>query len=490
MAAKKKKQDSQAVQDENTAQQGSVRLDQAVIDDVETINDASGWAKVRGEWAREKIEIAQAYADRFFQTDEELPLHSHLLLSVVALFFVCFVVWANFATLDEVTRGQGKVIPSTEIQVIQHQEGGIVQEFLAHEGDEVVAGQVLMRLSDVGATSDLGANRQRYLGLSAKVQRLQAEADGLVTPKFSEDVIKGVPQSVKEELNAFNANRKNLDSQLNVLDQQLSQRQQEVQELKTKIHDLRGVINLARQERDMISPLVKRGSAPKVELIQLERSIKEREADLNGLLTSQPRAESAVQEVQAKIDEAKNNAKAKAQEDLTTTQIEMNSIKQTLTALSDRQKRTEIRSPVAGTIKDFKINTVGGVVQPGQDVIEIVPKDDQLLVEARVRPSDIAFIYPGQDATVKITAYDFSIYGGLKGKVVDISADTITDDKGESFYRVRVRTSQTSIHRNGQNLPVIPGMVATVDILTGKKTVMEYLLKPLIKTLSGAMHER
>lgn len=458
--------------------------------DAAGINKASGWAKVQNEWAREKVELAQARADRFFSTDDELPLSSHLLLSLIVLFFVLFVVWANFAKLDEVTRGDGKVIPSTEIQIIQHQEGGIVEEFMFGEGDQVEAGDVLMRLSDVGATSDLGANRQRYLGLKAKAQRLQAEAEGFVTPEFSQDVLKSVPQSVTEELNSFRANQRNMLNQTQVLEEQLSQRQQEIRELNTRIGDLREVIRLSREEMEMIAPLVERGSAPRVELLQLERGIQERQTELNGLLTSLPRIKSSVEEAEARIEEVESNVKAQAQTELATTQIEMNSIQETLSALSDRQKRTEIRSPVDGTINDLKINTVGGVIQPGQEVIEIVPQDDQLLVEARIRPADIAFLYPGQPAVVKITAYDYSIYGGLKGELVDISADSITNEEGESFYRVRIRTPETKLKRSGEELPIIPGMVASVDILTGKKSVMEYILKPFIKTMDNAMNER
>jgi adhesin transport system membrane fusion protein len=211
---------------------------------------------------------------------------------------------------------------------------------------------------------------------------------------------------------------------------------------------------------------------------------------LNGLLTALPRAESAVQEAEARIKELTSGTAADAQTELATTMIEMSTIEQTLGALTDRQTRTEITSPVNGLIKDIKIHTIGGVVQPGQEVIEIVPLNDQLLVEANVRPGDIAFLHPGQKAVVKVTAYDFSIYGGLKGELVDISADTITNEKGESFYRVRVRTDEVALKRKGEVLPIIPGMVATIDILTGKKTVMQYIMKPLIKTVSTAMHER
>jgi adhesin transport system membrane fusion protein len=455
-----------------------------------SFNEEKDWKEARASWAKEKWNIAHAHADHFFTTDEELSLSSHILLATITLFFVVFVVWANFATLDEVTRGDGKVIPSSEVQMIQHQEGGIVDEFLVKEGDEVSAGQVIMKLSDVGATSDLGANQKRYLGLKAKSQRLQAEAEGLEKPVFTDDVTQGASESVQEELNTFKANANNLSSQLSVLTQQQTQREQEVKELNTRISDLRAVIRLQKEERDTIAPLVDRGSAPKLELLQLERGLKERQTELNSLLTSLPRTEAAVQEAEGRMEELRSASKAEAQAELSTTLIEMNTIKETLSALRDRQKRTELRSPVDGFIKDIKINTIGGVIQPGADVMEIVPKDDQLLIEARIRPSDIAFLYPGQAAVVKITAYDYSIYGGLDGELVDISADSITNEEGESFYRVRIRTPQTSIKRKGEVLPIIPGMVASIDVLTGEKTVMEYLLKPFIKTLDEAMHER
>lgn len=474
---------------ENKKAQGA-QAKETQSQDNQSINDAAGWAKVRGDWAKEKLAVAEAKADRFFNTDDDLPLSQHLILMFIAAFFVIFVIWANFAALDEVTRGDGKVIPSTEIQKLQSLEGGIVEEFLVREGDEVKAGQVLMRLRDVQASSDLGSNRARYLGLLAKTQRLKAEAEGLPTPNFTEEVMKEVPQSVQEELESFRANVQNLSSQTQVLQQQLNQREQEVTGLRTRVSDLREVLRLSNEERNMIAPLVERGSAPKVELLQLERGIKERQTELNTVMASLTQAQSAVDEAQARIAELTDAAKAQAQTELAATTIEMSSIGETLSGLEDRKVRTEIKAPVDGTIKDILVNTVGGVVQPGADLIEIVPKDDQLIIEARVRPSDIAFLHPNQPAVVKITAYDFSIYGGLKGEVIDISADTLTNEEGETFYRVRVRTNETSLTRKDEVLNIIPGMVASVDILTGEKTVMQYILKPLVKTLDNAMNER
>lgn len=454
------------------------------------INKTEDWAKIQQNWAKIQLEKAQAHADKFFTTSEDLPLSSHMLLVGIISFFVVFILWANFATLDEVTRGIGKVIPSSEVQVIQNLEGGIVEEFMVKEGDEVAAGQILMRLSNIDAISNLGANQQKYLGLLASISRLKAEAEGKITPEFPDEVIKGVPQSVTEELEAFRANMQSLSSQTQIYEQQLVQREQEIREINSKAGDLRQVIALSRQERDMIAPLVERGSAPKIELIQLERGLTERQGELNSLLGALPRSQSAVAEAKAKIGEVTNTYRAQAQTELSAKMSEMNAIKETLGSLEDRKTRTEIRSPVNGTIKDIKIATVGGVIKPGEDVLEIVPKDDQLLVEANVRPGDIAFLHPKQGAMIKITAYDFAIYGGLKGELIDISADTIINEKGESFYRVRLRTFENSLKRKGEILPIIPGMVASVDIMTGKKTVMEYILKPFIKTMGNAMNER
>ena len=281
-----------------------------------------------------------------------------------------------------------------------------------------------------------------------------------------------------------------LDGQVNILQQQLRQREQEVDELNTRIGDIRGVLALQQDERAVIAPLVERGSAPQLELLQIDRSIKEKESELNSAVTSLPRAQASVQEAKARLSEAKSAARARAQEELAVKLREMNEIKERLSALKERKTRTEIRSPVNGTVQDIKVNTVGGVVRPGDDIIQIVPKDDQLIVEAQINPKDRAFIYPSQTGIIKITAYDFSIYGGLPAEVLDISADTITDEQGQSFYRVRLRTFETALKRKGQILPIIPGMVAQVDILTGEKTVMQYLMKPFIKTLHNAMSER
>lgn len=431
-----------------------------------------------------------AYGETMLHADEDLPLMSHLQLFVVLLSVVAFIVWANFAQLDQVTRGTGRVVPTSEVQQIQHQEGGIIDEFLKREGEQVSKGEVFIRLRDVGATSDLGARQARSFGLMAKFARLEAEAAGEGTPDFSDELMEKAPEAVREELNAFNANKRAIDSQVSVLQSQLRQRRGEVNEISGRISDLRGVISLTEEELAMTRPGVERGAVPRRDLLQLERELANQKTELNGLRNSLPRANSAIREAQNRINDLRVASQMEAQAELAEVRTDIAEISNTLGALEDRQDRTEIISPVDGIVKDLKINTVGGVIRPGDIVAEIVPNDENLLIEVQIRPSDIAFISPGQAAVVKITAYDFSIYGGLNGELVDISPDTVTNEDGESFYRVRVLTEENNLKRKGEILPIIPGMVAGVDILTGEKTVMEYLLKPFIKTLDEAMNER
>ena len=456
----------------------------------ETINDEPVWSGIRQNWAKERADRMEAHALRTFDVDDDLPLSKHFLLLAICAFFGIFVAWANWATLDEVTRGDGKIIPSSEVQALQSLDAGTVEEILIREGDIVKPGQPLIRLNAIEASSDLGANKARYLGLLASITRLQAEAEGKDTIDFPEEVMKGAPQSVTEELNTFRANRTSKIGQMDVLRQQLNQRKQELRETQTRINDTRGVIDLQREEMAMVEPLVARGSAPPLELKQLKRAIKEKQTELNGYSSSIPRIKASINEAEARINEIETNMKAQAQAELSSTLIEMSEIKERLSALEERKGRTELRSPVSGTIQEITVNTIGGVVRPGEDIIKIVPMDDQLIVEAKIRPSDRAFIFPGQQAVIKLTAYDFSIYGGLEGELIDISADTVEEEDGQSFYRVRLRTHKTELKRNGETLPITVGMVASVDILTGEKTVMQYLLKPFIKTLDNAMNER
>ncbi len=414
---------------------------------------------------------------------------THLLLLIIVAFFVLFFTWASWARLDEVTRGEGKVIPSSQVQVVQNLEGGIVAAIDVHEGDVVDQGQVLLRIDNVRAASDLRENGKRYLALLGAIARLRAEVDR--TPiAFAPEVLADAAEVAANERALYAARQADLESELSILRSQAEQREQELTELKTRIDQLVRSQALAQEELDITAPLAANRVVSKIDYLRLQRQVNDLTGELDAARLSVPRVESAVREAQRRIEERQLNFRSEAQRELATDQPEATALAEVITAAADRVKRTDVRSPVRGTIKRLLVTTVGGVIQPGQNLVEIVPLEDTLLIEAKVRPADIGFLHPGQSALVKVTAYDFSIYGGLKGAVEDISADTITDDKGESFYRVRVRTHDNALKKAGEPLPITPGMTAQVDILTGQKTVMDYLLKPILKAKQRAMRER
>jgi membrane fusion protein, adhesin transport system len=414
---------------------------------------------------------------------------AHLLLVAIAAFLALFFAWASWATLDEVTRGQGRVIPSTQVQVVQNQEGGIVSQLLVREGQIVEAGQVLLRIDNVRAASDLRENRKRYLALLGALARLRAEVDNSGI-EFAPEVLADASEVERNERALYDARQQALRSELAILKSQATQRQQELAELQRHLGQLQGSYELALEELKITEPLAAKRVVPKLDLLRLKREVNDLEGEFESTQLGIERAKSASLEAQDRIEDKSLSFRADAQRELNVVQAEAAALEEKIAADTDRVERTEVRSPVRGTIKQLFVNTLGGVVQPGEDLAEIVPLEDTLLVEAKVRPADIAFLRPGQAATVKVTAYDFSIYGGLDAVVEDISADTIVDENGERFYRIRVRTSDNTLKKAGTPLPIIPGMTTQVDILTGEKTVMDYLLKPILRARQNALRER
>lgn len=413
-------------------------------------------------------------------------LRYHLILIVTALFFIVALIWAANATLDEMTTGQGKVIPSSKIQVIQNLEGGILSEVLVKEGEVVEKDQPLMRLDDTRFASTFRESEHKYQELLVRTQRLASEAN---TRDFeSSSQVAGNQQAL------YASRQMELENKVDILKQQKAQKQQELSELRARIEKLKGSYNLARQELTMSEPLVKDGAISPVEILRLQRTVNDIKGEMDEALLSVPRIESAIGEMNRKMEDVKISFRTKALDELNTANAELAETKETLSGLEDRVTRTLVRSPVKGVVKQLKINTIGGVVQPGMDLMEIVPLDDTLLFEAQIKPSDIAFIYPGQDAMVKITAYDFSVYGALEGTLEHISADTISGHekeggREESNYRVLVRTKKSYLGTKDKPLKIIPGMTAVVDIKTGRKTVLDYLLKPILKVKDRALTE-
>jgi adhesin transport system membrane fusion protein len=414
---------------------------------------------------------------------------AHLLLVVIVAFFLTFLAWASWAKLDEVTRGEGKVIPSRQVQVVQNLEGGIVAEIAVREGAIVESGEVLVRIDDIRAASSLRESRARHLALLGALSRLRAEVDETELV-FPPEVVAEAPVVAANERALFEARRQALESEIGILRSQAAQREQELSELATRLDQLKRSHELALEELKITEPLAANRVVSRVQLLRLEREVNDLSGELETTRLVVPRAEAALREASRRIEERYLKFRAEAQRELNAVQAEAAALGEVIAAAADTVSRTEVRSPVRGTVKQLFVNTVGGVIQPGADLIEIVPLEDNLLVEAKVRPADIAFLHPGQAAMVKVTAYDFAIYGGLEGVVEDISADTITDEKGESFYRVRVRTRDNALEKAGEPLPIIPGMTTQVDILTGDKTVLDYLLKPVLRARDRALRER
>lgn len=414
---------------------------------------------------------------------------AYILTLTSFLFFLVFGIWANHAVLDEVTRGEGTVVPSSKTQIIQNLEGGILADIKVREGDIVEPGDILVRIDNTAARATFRDTRGQYLALRATAARLEAELEDRPID-FPTDVVENASGEVATQRLLYDNRKRQQTAQIAVLQAQKSQREQEIAESKSRSQQLRRSLKLAQEERGITAPLVKKGISPRLDLIRIDRQISDLEGELKTIRLSMPRLDTAVLEAQQRIDELVLSTKAEISNELSQVRSEANSISESLTAGEDLVTRTEVRSPVRGTIKEVKHNTVGGVIRPGEDILEIVPLDDTLLIEAQIRPSDIAFLRPGQEATIKVTAYDFSIYGGLNAQLETISAGTIKDDQGESFYRVYLRTDETTLQRNGADLPIIPGMTSTVEILTGKKTVLDYLLKPILKARDQALRER
>ncbi|MBX8533652.1 HlyD family type I secretion periplasmic adaptor subunit [Pseudomonas cichorii] len=399
------------------------------------------------------------------------------------------LIWAHYAVLQEVTTGEGKAIPSSKVQVIQNLEGGIVTEIFVREGQVVNKGDTLLRLDDTRFLSNRGESEVDRLTLTAQVERLAAEAEGrpLLLPQ---ELLDKAPQVAADERALYESRQRRLDGEQRTLNEQLRQKTQELAEFRSRQEQFRNSLALVQQELDMSIPLVGSGAVSPVEILRLKRNAVEMRGSMNANTLAIPRAEAAINETRSRIQESELTFRSEASRELNEKRADLAKISANRIAIDDRMTRTTVTSPVRGIVKTLKINTIGGVVQPGSDLLEIVPLEDNLLIEARVRPQDVAFLHPGQKAMVKFSAYDYTIYGGLPARLEMIGADTVTDDKGNSFYLIQVRTDRNHLGGEDRPLLIIPGMVATVDIITGEKSVMDYLLKPVLKGGSEALRER
>jgi adhesin transport system membrane fusion protein len=403
-----------------------------------------GWMK-----KRKRAEQISA-ADAAFMNDVQESLlaqttpGSHLVVYMIFLVLCSGLFWAYFAHVEEITRGEAKVISMSREQVIQSLEGGILGELAVHEGDVVEKGQVLVRIDPTRAQASYREALSKVIALKATIARLRAEAYGL--PLEFDEQVRQFPAEIEQETQAYNARKRALDESVSALERSYA---------------------LSAREISFSEPLAAKGLLSEVELLRMRRQ---------------------ANDIKSQIVERQNKYKADANSELVRLEMELSQTKENLVGRADVMERTTITAPVRGTVKNVRVSTIGGVIQPGEHILEIVPLEDQLLVEGKIRPADVAFLRPGLPATVKITAYDYAIYGGLRGKVKHISPDTLKDDQkaasgrpDDTYYRVQVLTDRSTLQAGGKDLPIIPGMVASVEIRTGEKTILDYLLKPVLK---------
>ena len=429
-------------------------------------------------------------------------------LTIWALFalFICALVWAYYAELDRVTRGEGKIIPSSQVQVIQSLDGGILQEMYVTEGMQVTKGQLLARIDDTRFRSDAAQQTQEVDALRANIIRLRAELKNVLVTNvanwqrqvkikneqlvFPADLTTNSAALVVRNQDQYNTRINNLENQVAIQGQQIRQRDQEVKEIGSKIATLKSSLSLIERELQLTIPLAAKKIVPEVELLKLKRTVNDLKGELSALRLLKPKMQSAFDEAVLKRREAVLKYRTEARAELNLLQSKLSNLTEAQVGVQDKVSKALITSPVVGTVKTLHITTLGGVVQPGQVLLEIVPSEDKLLVEAKIIPKDIAFLHVGLPAMVKVTAYDFTRYGGLEGVVEHISADTTQDEEGNSFYIIRVRTTESTMQsRDNKVMPIIPGMMTSVDVMISKRTVLEYILNPILRAKELAFRE-
>ena len=425
--------------------------------------------------------------------EDRPPAAGGHIIKIVGFLIVAFLAWAGLTTLQEVTRGDGRIIPSSKMQVIQSAEPGVVREILVREGQRVEKGAILARLDNTLTTSGLGELSSRANSLEAAVARLRIEHERGFDAVYAcpVEVAKAAPNACANEQNLRTARRLTLQSQLRVLTERIEAKKRELSAAQANLDSTGRSLVIARDEMALITPLAQSQVVAATDLLKTRREVSELEGRQSTDQESIARVQAELREANLQYEAQTINFRQEALAELTEKQAELAVVRESMRAAADRVNNTDIRSPVGGIVNTLYVNTVGGFVNAGTRVMDIVPVEDQLLVEAKVRPQDIAFIHPGQRATVKVTAYDFSIYGGLDGKVEQVSASSIYDDMTrETFYTVLVKTESSTLRHNGIENPILPGMVTSVDILTGEKSVLNYLLKPINKARAEALRER
>lgn len=431
--------------------------------------------------------------DRYALPPDEPPRSWAFVIAIIGAVLVSFLIWANWAEVDQISRAEGRVIPSGKTQIIQSAEQGVVSEILVRSGEQVSAGQLLMRLDDTNTTSSAGEVEARVLALLAQVERLRIEGSGGTALDYvcPPTVLEQAPAVCAAETDLLTSRLSSLLSSQQVLAQRTEQRQRELNEVIANKARVQGNLDITQERLALIQPMAERGLAARTDLLALQAEVSDLTGQIAAAEEGMARLESALKEAQLQGEQADLQFRQEALSDLTLRSAELASAQQQLRGAEDRVARTDIRSPVDGIVNSIEVTTIGAVVTAGARLLDIVPKSDFLLVEAKLRPADVAFVIPGQAARISFTAYDFSIYGGLEGVVANVGADSIVDQNTrETYYLVTIRSEHTSLNYHGQELAILPGMVTTIDIITGRHSILQYLLKPINKVRQEALIER
>ena len=408
----------------------------------------------------------------------------HRLLLALSGLMTCLLVWAVFCPVDQIVRAEGRIIPTGRAQTVQHLEGGIVSQILVREGQMVQSGAVLMRLSDVQANTSVQQGQSRLHVLKAQQARLTAEAMGQAAPEFEADI----PQDIQQEaLSAFRERMSRFQSERQVLNQQHAQRQAELNEALSRIQSVQAELELARKQSNLMEGLYRKGAASQMELLDAQSRTQKLNTAQNDIMASLPRLKAAISELSAKLSESTARFRAEARTELTQVSAEVAKMNLAVDGDTDRLARTEVRAPTSGYINRLNVNTIGGVVKPGEAILEITPTEGHVAVEARVRPNDRASLRAGLDTRVLIGAYDYAVYGALKGRLVEVSADTVPDENGQRYYRVLIQTDKPEGLMASK--AILPGMTARADVVLGQRSVLSYLLSPLLRFKQQAFTE-
>lgn len=420
---------------------------------------------------------------------EQSPKKFRLILWFWIITVIALIMWAYFAKIDEIVRGEGKVIAQSQNKMIQNLEGGIIEEILVKEGDIVKKDQILIRIDNQKSIADYESTKLKALELNAKIMRLKAEIND---ENFSvnENENKDLQQYLDLEKSLYDINKNKLENETMVLKEQLIQKENDLSSANSSLNYLSSEYSLIQEELKIAAPLVEQKVRSNTDFLKLKREANNIGKELSGIRISINKIKSSIEEAKNKLHDVKDEFKQLAQEELNKSTGEIERINASIYSLKDKVKRTNVYSPEDGIIQKIFFNTIGGVIKPGDNLVEVVPTGETLLIETKIKPSDIAFIYYNQDAKVKFTAYDYAIYGGLDGKVIKISADTETDEDKKSFYKLQIQASNNHLEKNGKEFPIIPGMVVNVDILTGKKSILDYILKPILRAKQYTFTEK